>query len=137
MVNSNENNDNFMKCLIANDEESQLLCLQMIFQSLDFKVKTSVNGYEAFELTNKQFSASGNQASNEFFQYYDLVVLDLTMPISDGYEACKNILNLYKDNQIFTQQRPKKNDSGVCSSQILLNQDLRPVMVACTSYVDD
>ena len=30
---------------------------------------------------------------------FDLIVLDLNMPISDGYEACKNIVNLYADNK--------------------------------------
>jgi hypothetical protein len=34
-------------------------------------------------------------------------MLDLNMPISDGYESCKNILNLYKKNGIF-----KKNMIG-------------------------
>lgn len=87
-----------MKCLIANDEVSQLLCLQMIFQGLDFKVKTAVNGYEAFEMTAKQFFTSENQAKNDISMYYDAIILDLNMPISDGYESCKNILNLYKDN---------------------------------------
>jgi CheY-like chemotaxis protein len=29
---------------------------------------------------------------------YDLIILDLNMPISDGYEACSKILKLYEDN---------------------------------------
>ena len=31
--------------------------------------------------------------------YYDLVVLDLGMPISDGYEACMNILKVYDEQR--------------------------------------
>ena len=53
-------------------------------------------------MTKKQFSDAENQDQKDINQFQDLVVLDLMMPISDGYEACKNILNLYKDNQIFS-----------------------------------
>ena len=60
------------------------------------------------------------------------------MPISDGYEACKNILNLYSDNMIFKKNKPMKNeDRSIDDSEFIQNpQDLRPVIVACTSYVD-
>ena len=60
------------------------------------------------------------------------------MPISDGYEACKNILNLYSDNMIFKNRKPMKNENlgSINDSEFIQNQDLRPVMVACTSYVD-
>lgn len=60
------------------------------------------------------------------------------MPISDGYEACKNILNLYSDNMIFKNKKPMKNENqrSVNESEFIHNQDLRPIMVACSSYVD-
>ena len=48
---------------------------------------TAINGHEAFEiLCNQDF---------------DLVVLDLQMPISDGYETCKNIKKRYNSQSIF------------------------------------
>lgn len=31
---------------------------------------------------------------------FDLIVLDLNMPISNGYEACKNILMKYDNSRI-------------------------------------
>ena len=30
-------------------------------------------------------------------QHFDVVILDLNMPILDGYEACKQILQIYKE----------------------------------------
>jgi CheY-like chemotaxis protein len=30
---------------------------------------------------------------------FDLIVLDLGMPISDGFETCQNILKLYDDKR--------------------------------------
>lgn len=32
---------------------------------------------------------------------FDLVILDLNMPISDGYEACKKINQMYDENKLF------------------------------------
>lgn len=28
-------------------------------------------------------------------KHYDVIILDLSMPIMDGYEACKRIIELY------------------------------------------
>lgn len=36
---------------------------------------------------------------------FDLIVLDLNMPISDGYDAIKNIKNLYTDKKLFKIDR--------------------------------
>lgn len=40
------------------------------------------------------------------------------MPISDGYDACKNILKLYND-------------------KVRNIAHMKPLIVACTSYLDD
>lgn len=59
---------------------------------------------------------------------FDLIVLDLNMPITNGYEACSSILKLYKDQNIFGVRRSQKKNKL---------WDLRPVIVACTSYIND
>ena len=33
--------------------------------------------------------------------YYDIIIMDLNMPIMDGYDACKKIKKFYEDNRIF------------------------------------
>jgi CheY-like chemotaxis protein len=33
-------------------------------------------------------------------ELFDVIVLDLQMPISDGFEACKNILLKYDDTNV-------------------------------------
>ena len=37
-------------------------------------------------------------------KFYDLVILDLHMPISDGYETCLNIRELYNKQKIFSHE---------------------------------
>jgi CheY-like chemotaxis protein len=78
-------------CLIANDEPLQLMILRSLMEQCGFCIKTAQNGYEAF------------QAVQETLQYpnkmFDLVILDLCMPIMNGQDACKNICRLYSEPQ--------------------------------------
>lgn len=57
------------------------------------RIDKASNGQEAFDLVmkNEQGFSSGTST-----RYYDLVLLDLNMPIVDGFEACKLILNFYE-----------------------------------------
>ena len=47
------------------------------------------------------------------------------MPISNGYETCKNILDLYDSNQ-----------ESLFSYNSIEIRRLKPIMIACTSHVD-
>ena len=82
------------KCLIANDEPLQLQIIQLMFELNDFETTTAQNGHEAYELAVNSFNEDQNGYNSNLF---DIIVLDLNMPISDGFEACKNILKLYSD----------------------------------------
>lgn len=81
---------------------------------------------------------------------FHLIVLDLQMPISDGYEALKNIKLLYDDQKIF-----KMDNSFMTPSLNEVNADIdqsnnpfskqenepikciTPLIVACSGYVDE
>ena len=52
---------------------------------------------------------------------FDLVILDLQMPISNGYETCAKILDLYKSSGIFVEHSLEK---------------YKPVMIACSAHID-
>lgn len=81
------------------------------------------------------------QEKNDIQSLFGLIVLDLNMPISDGWEACKNILKKYDDSQMFKidekeklhMSRSKSKKSGESS----LLTKIRPLIVACTSEVID
>ena len=73
--------------MIANDEPLCLTILEAIFEKLGFDVISSRNGQQAYEKVLENLGV--------FDEMFDLVVLDLNMPIADGYEACKNIKACY------------------------------------------
>lgn len=65
------------KILIADDEESNLKILINYLLSEDYDIDTAVNGEEAVR-------KSGDNMP-------DLIILDIMMPVMDGYEACRLI----------------------------------------------
>lgn len=45
-----------MNCLIANDDHSQLFYLKLICENIGFKVSTAQNGFEAYEIVQRQMN---------------------------------------------------------------------------------
>ena len=79
--------------------------------SMAFKIESAKNGFEAF----KKVQDALQKDPREFF---DLVILDLSMPIMDGYEAAKKIKELYNKDCMFNA------DAHV---------DKTPLIVACSA----
>jgi CheY-like chemotaxis protein len=82
---------------VANDNQFQIFVIAKSLKKLSFveQIDTASNGQEALELViknEKEFSKKGQLA-------YDLIFLDLDMPIKDGFQACSGILNFFKDNK--------------------------------------
>lgn len=65
------------KILIADDEESNLKILINYLLSEDYDIYTAVNGEEAVRKSKDNMP--------------DLIILDIMMPVMDGYEACRLI----------------------------------------------
>lgn len=80
--------------LIAEDEEVNYLYLETILEKNDlfnFKIIHAKNGYEAVELCSR---------TNEKI---DLILMDIKMPVMDGYEAIAKIKELKPDMPIIAQ----------------------------------
>ena len=57
---------------------------------------------------------------------FDIIILDLNMPISDGYEACRKINQMYDENKFFKNEEQEQKAMGG------LIKNLKPLLLACT-----
>ena len=61
------------------------------------KIDTVINGLQAFQKVKENLE-------KEPKEFYDLVVLDLGMPIVDGYQASEKINDLFQEDRLFMFQ---------------------------------
>lgn len=82
-----ENNhvpDKVLKILLAEDCENNVLLVQLYLKKLPYTIDVAENGEKAFELYKT------NQ--------YDLILMDIEMPFTDGYQATTSIRKYEQEN---------------------------------------
>ena len=87
--------------LVVDDNESNLMLMEDILDVMDIKkVKTLESGIEAI----KEIENNPN---------YDVVVMDICMPVMDGYEASKQLRKIGYEGRIIalTANQLSKDDS--------------------------
>ena len=101
----------------------------MAFQNFGFTVETAQNGFEAFEIVQKNFYKGIP---------FDLIILDLNMPIADGYEAIKNINHLFDDNKLLNlSSAPGYHRRRSTFFNAAKNVEDKPIIIACSGLVNE
>ena len=96
-----------------------------MFEKVNMDVTTAINGHQAFEILSKQTEDN----------LFDLVILDLNMPISDGFETCKNIVKFFKDKGIFKIDQSFVSNLSSSNGKNLPFKHFKPVIVALSSLI--
>ena len=68
------------RMLLVEDNELNIMMEAVIFTSYNFQIEEAVNGEEAVE-----------KIKNNPEGYYDIIFMDILMPVKDGIEATKEI----------------------------------------------
>ena len=90
------------RALLVEDNLVNLEIAKMILLQTGFAVETAENGKAAVEMVEK--SAPG---------YYDLILMDIQMPVMDGYTATKNIRLLENKANAFAEDVKAAEDAGM------------------------
>ena len=103
-----ENNDlNGLHILLVEDNEINVMVAKQVLENVNAKVSVATNGQEAVDMMALENT-------------YDVVLMDIQMPIKDGYEAAKEIRLSNKTTPIlalsasvFMEVRDKINECGM------------------------
>lgn len=105
---SSENYRTFLRVLVAEDNPTNLRIAQLTLKPLVLKFDSAENGLIAFE----KFKANK----------YDVIFMDVHMPVMDGYEATKKIRSFETDNHLDPVKivamtgSAMEEDEGLCIS---------------------
>ncbi|MBI5743605.1 MAG: response regulator [Elusimicrobia bacterium] len=104
-----------MKILMADDSADNRLLVQAYFKGTPVRVTAAENGKEAVAVF-----ASGK---------FDLVLMDIQMPVMDGYEAARAIRNLEKEKNL-------EHTPILAFTASILKEDVEKALAAgCDSYL--
>lgn len=73
----------WLNILVAEDNAMNVMLMKKLLASWDVKADFALNGLEAYEMAKEKF--------------YDIILMDIHMPVMDGYESSKMIISFYKD----------------------------------------
>ena len=91
------------KCLIVNDNPIALMQAKFLIQSYCSMILEAQNGYEAIEIVKKFKPQNSNQRPIDF------ILMDLDMPIMNGWQACQNIRSYQNDDNTLFRVTTKVN----------------------------
>jgi len=69
------------------------MVLEQLFKKFDFQVEGAQNGQIAFEKVQNSMKNTKTM--------FDLIIMDINMPVCGGFEACQNIIKLYNRVKLF------------------------------------
>lgn len=90
VIDSNPDIINVQKVLLVEDDETSMDFLKILMEDVSPNILEAINGVEAIEISNKNPDI-------------ELILMDMKMPIMDGYKATKEIRSKNKDVIIIAQ----------------------------------
>ncbi|OUS32384.1 hypothetical protein A9Q99_00930 [Gammaproteobacteria bacterium 45_16_T64] len=82
------------QCLVVDDNESNIVLLVKLLQSYEIEVVSAINGRDALTKIEASIDREGEST-------FDLVLMDMMMPVMDGYEAVTRLREDTRFDKLF------------------------------------
>lgn len=79
------------KVLVVDDEPFNNIASEYIFISLGWKIDTAFSGLSALELVKQRNSVAQTPKCSSCQSKYQIIFLDLSMPVMDGYQTAREL----------------------------------------------
>ena len=125
-----------LQCVAANDDHFQMMAVVMNLRKYNINTQLeAVNGLEVLQYIQCNPNIK-----------LDFILLDLNMPIMNGFEACRQIIDFYQNSNMFKLEKSKMQRGSRSSSEKSVSKAVNeilddmfhlPLMIAYSGHVDD
>ncbi len=120
-----------LRILLVDDSSiiRKMVCKSL--KNIGYDVVAAANGYDALSILQQQFHSASSSAEHQTDALLDVVIVDLHMPVIDGYETIQRIRELERSFlPISNMFADDPNDDGTFSVSVLTSSFHDPISPA-------
>jgi CheY-like chemotaxis protein len=97
----------------------------VILEKMDYEVHCAQNGFQALQMIK-----AIDYSTIKMSEIYSFVLMDLHMPVLDGWESCKKITSFFEGNKLVKLETNNNESSSILELEL---SNFKPIIAACSS----
>ena len=97
----------------------------MILEKMDYEVHCAQNGFQALQMIK-----AIDYSTIKMSEIYSFVLMDLHMPVLNGWESCKKIKLFFENNKYVKIETNNSESSSILELEL---SNFKPIIAACSS----
>ena len=92
---------------------------------MDYEVHVAQNGFQALQMIK-----AIDYSTIKMSEIYSFVLMDLHMPVLDGWDSCKKIKSFFESNKLVKLETNNNESSSILELEL---SNFKPIIAACSS----